>query len=135
MLKNIQQAVPELMLADLQHECHSYADVLKKATSRDRPSHEHKDNRNRQPTYKNTQERDVNYQRRPNYHLQQEHNYNYQKNGQSQPRGCYFCSENYHTMQQYEFDQKITCNFGKKLGHKLNFVKPGNFLMVITTRV
>ena len=28
-------AVPELMLADLQHECHSYADVLKKATSRD----------------------------------------------------------------------------------------------------
>ena len=50
MLKNIQQAVPELMLADLQHQGHSYADVLKKTPAEMRPNHENKDNRNRQPT-------------------------------------------------------------------------------------
>ena len=78
-------------------------------------------------TYKNTQERNVNYQRRPNYHLQQEHNYNYQKNGQSQPRGCYFWSQTNHTMQQCKFGQKITCNFCKKLGHKEKFCKARGF--------
>ena len=125
MLKNIQQAVPELMLADLQHQGHSYADVLKKTPAEMRPNHENKDNRNRQPTYKYTPT--TNYQRRPNYHLQQEHNYNYQKNGQSQPRGCYFCSETNHTMQQCKFGQKITCNFCKKLGHKEKFCKAREF--------